>query len=437
MIKNKVFKNASWIIGCKLVQAVLNIFISSLTARFLGTANFGVINYAASIVAFFVPIMQLGINSVVVQEYVNNEEEEGKIIGTSVSLCLSSALLSICGVFLFASIANAGERETIIVCVLYSLLLISQAFEMIQYWFQAKYLSKYTSIIMLVAYVITTAYKIFLLITKKSVYWFALSHAIDYILIAIGLFVAYKFLGKQKLSFSFSIAKRLISKGKYYIISFMMVTIFAHTDKIMIKLMIDNEATGMYSAAVACAGMTSFVFSAIIDSMRPLILKSKNESDEQFKDNLKILYSIVIYVALAQCLCMTLFAKLIIRILYGTAYFGAINILQIVVWYTTFSYIGAVRDVWILAEKKQKYLWIINLSGALTNVVLNAILIPLIGINGAALASLVTQIFTNIILGFIIKPIRANNRILLQALDPRIIIKGVQALLGKKGKANE
>ena len=43
----------------------------------------------------------------------------------------------------------------------------------------------------------------------------------------------------------------------------------------MIKLMISNEATGNYSAGIACAGMTTFVFSAIIDSMRPLIVKSK------------------------------------------------------------------------------------------------------------------------------------------------------------------
>ncbi len=43
----------------------------------------------------------------------------------------------------------------------------------------------------------------------------------------------------------------------------MMITIFAQTDHIIIKLMLDNAAAGFYSAAVACAGMTSFVFTAI------------------------------------------------------------------------------------------------------------------------------------------------------------------------------
>ena len=58
-----------------------------------------------------------------------------------------------------------------------------------------------------------------------------------------------------------------------------------------------------------------------------------------------------------------------------------------------FSYLGSVRNVWMLAENKQKYLWIINLSGALGNVILNLILIPIMGVNGAAVASLCTQIF--------------------------------------------
>lgn len=65
----------------------------------------------------------------------------------------------------------------------------------------------------------------------------------------------------------------------------------------------------------------------------------------------------------------------------------------------------------------QKYLTFINLSGAALNVILNFILIPLMGINGAAFASLITQIFTNVITGFIIKDLRENNRIMIKSLQ--------------------
>ena len=93
----------------------------------------------------------------------------------------------------------------------------------------------------------------------------------------------------------------------------------------------------------------------------------------------------------------------------------------IIVWYTTFSYLGSARNIWVMAEGKQKYLWIMNLSGAILNIVLNLLLIPVYNIMGAAIASLITQIFTNVIIGFIIKPIRENNNLMIKALDIRIL----------------
>lgn len=65
----------------------------------------------------------------------------------------------------------------------------------------------------------------------------------------------------------------------------------------------------------------------------------------------------------------------------------------------SFSYLGTVRNIWILAEGKHKILWVLNLSGALLNIALNLLFIPVWGINGAALAALLTQIFTNVFLG--------------------------------------
>lgn len=421
LLNNKVFKNASWIIGCKIAQAILGLVVSMLTARYLGPANFGVLNYAASIVAFVAPIMNLGISSVLVQEFVAKKDDDGAILGTATTLCFISSFFCIAGVFAFTLVANSSEPETIIVCVLYSILLIFQALELVQYWFQAKYLSKYVSIIMFIAYVVVSAYKILLLVFDKGIYWFAVSQAFDYFLIAIGMLIVYKKLGGGKLSFSFATAKRLLKNGKYYILSNMMITIFANTDKIMIKLMIDDTAAGLYSAGVACAGMTGFVFSAIIDSFRPLIFECKGTESVNYEKNVSRLYCIVIYLSLLQSVIMAVFADIIVKLLYGAEYAGATNVLRVIVWYTTFSYLGSVRNVWMLAENKQKYLWLINVSGALLNVILNFALIPIIGIIGAALASLVTQIFTNVVIGYIIRPIWHNNFLMLKGLNLRLL----------------
>ncbi len=417
----KIAKNAFWMIGVKVVQSAVAFIINLFTARYLGPSNYGLISYAASIVAFVVPIMQLGIPNVLVFDLVQNKDEEGAILGSALTLNVLSALFCIIGVIIFSMVANPGETETIIVCSLYSLLLVFKAAEVTNYWFQAKLLSKYPSIISFFVYLLVAVYKTFLLITQKNIFWFAISNAFDYFLVAVGLFIAYRKLGGQKISPSISIAKRLFYKGKYYIISSMMVTIFAQTDRIMLKHMLSTTDVGLYSAAANCAGITTFVFAALIDSFRPVIFESKEISKEKFEHNISLLYSIITYLCLLQCIFMVIFADPIVSIIYGKEYSSAVSSLRIIVWYITFSYYGSIRNIWLLAENKQKYLWIINLSGAVTNVILNFFLIPVIGVNGAAIASLSTQFFTNVVIGFIVRPIVRNNSLMLKGLNPKLI----------------
>ena len=135
-----------------------------------------------------------------------------------------------------------------------------------------------------------------------------------------------------------------------------------------------------------------------------------------------MLYSLIIYLGLAQSTVLTIFAKPVVSILYGEMYLPAIPLLQIITWYTSFSYMGTIRNIWILAEEKQRYLWIINLSGAVLNVFGNYVLISLIGVSGAAIASVLTQFFTNFILCFIISPIKPTVKLILKSLNPNLLV---------------
>ena len=211
-----------------------------------------------------------------------------------------------------------------------------------------------------------------------------------------------------------------------------MVTVYAQTDRIMIKLMIDDAATGYYSAAVTCAGMTGFVFSAIIDSFRPMIFDDKKNNQGSYEKNVIRLYNVVIYLSLVQCVVITACSGIVIRILYGTDYMNSVDALRIIVWYTTFSYLGAVRNIWLLAEGKQRFLLWINLIGAVSNIILNYFLITCMGINGAALASLITQFVTNVVVGFLFKPIRKNNKLMCNALNPKITVELFKCVKGQK-----
>lgn len=426
-----VVKNAFWIIVCKIIQSLLALIVTMLTARYLGPANYGLISYASSLVAFVTPIMYLGFNSIIVQELINNPHEEGEVLGTTIGLCIVTAIICIVGIVAFTSVVNAGERDTILVSVLYSFILVFQAIEIIQFWFQAKLKSKYTSVVMVITYFIVSIYRILLLISNKSVYWFAIANALDAMLISIALVFIYKRLEGQKFKFSISRGRYMWDRSKHFIVSSLMITIFTQTDKIMLKLMLNEAVTGYYAAATTCIFLTNFIFNAIFDSMRPYILDSKvKECDRSYEKKMTTLFALIIFLSMAQCIFIFVFSEWIIYILYGKAYEGAISILRVLVWYTLFSYIGMSRSIWILAENKQRYLWIINFSGAVINVFLNWLMIPIWGGLGAAIASLITQFFTNIVMVHIIPELRESNYILLKSLNYKVLINGIKILRG-------
>jgi len=241
--------------------------------------------------------------------------------------------------------------------------------------------------------------------------------------------VIYRKIGSQKLSFSWSRAKEMFAVSKYYVLSNLMITVFAQMGSILLKQLIDETATGLYTAAVSCAGLTNFVFTAVIDSARPSIFAAKKVGQDAFEHNVKRLYSLVIYLSLAQSVAFTLLADVIVQVIYGAEYAVTADVLRVLIWYTTFSFIGAVRGIWILAEGHQKYLWFINMCGALCNIVLNVLLITNMGVVGAALATLATQFFTNVLIGYMLKPLRKNNRLMLESLNPKYLLEMVRMVL--------
>ena len=422
MNENKIVNNAKWIIACKIIQSLLQLIIGMFCARYLGPANYGLINYAASVVAFVVPLMQLGLTATLVRELIDSPEKEGEIMGTSLCMSILSGFACMVLVGTFVFFANKGEPQTLAVCVLYSVSLLFQAIDLIQYWFQSKLQSKYPSIAMLCAYVVVSLYKIYLLITAKSIYWFAVVHSIEFGIVGMALLWIYNKQSQQKLRFSMSMVKRLFARSRYYILATMMVTVFQNTDHIMLKMISGDVENGIYSAAITCVGVCQFVYTAIIDSARPVILSSKKNCSSDYENNISRLYCIITYATLLQSVGFTIFADPIVRILYGQDYLASIPVLRILVWYVAFSFMGSVRNIWILAEGKQNFLWKINLAGALVNIIINMLLIPGWGASGAAFASLLTQFFTNCLLGFLYKPLRKNNYLLIKGLNPRYLL---------------
>lgn len=422
-LRGKESNNAMWLIGGKIIQMLLSLVVGVITARYLGPSNYGLINYGAAWVAFFTALSNLGINSVIVKEFVDHPDEQGKTIGSALLMRFISSVLSAITIICIVSILDSDSVLTITVVALCSIGLIFNIFETLNYWFQAQYKSKIVAIATLIAYIATSVYKIVLLVLNKDVRWFAFASSVDYIVIAIILLVVYKRYNGERFSFSAQKSKSILKSSYHYILSSMMVAIYGHTDRLMLKQMVGDNEVAYYSTAASVCSMWVFVLAAIIDSMYPTILRLYSSDKEEYLRKNRQLYAIVFYVTCFVSLMFLLLGDWVIRILYGDEFSSASLSLKIITWYTAFSYLGVARNAWIVSEGKQAYLKYLYTIAAFLNVLLNFILIPHMGAAGAAIASLVTQMFTSIILPAFFKELRSNTKLMIDAILLRNIYK--------------
>lgn len=426
-LKNRTVKNAGWMIGEKIVQMIISLVVSLLTARYLGPSNYGMLNYALSYTAFFAALCNLGINSLMVKELVDRSENEGEVLGTAIVLRIISSVLSAITIVSLVSVLDRNEPTTILAVALCSAGMVFQVFNAFNYWFQRHLRSKYTAIATLIAYIATAAYRIVLMVTGSDVVWFALATSVDYIVLAIFLWIFYKKNDGEKLSFSWKYGKELLSRSKHFILAGLMVSIYGQTDKLMLKQLLDVTQTGYYATATTINSMWCFVLAAVIDSMYPTIMEAHKRGDEQlFKHKNRQMYAIVFYVSIVVAIGFNLLSEVIVYVLYGKAYMPAAMPLRIVSWYTAFSYLGVARNAWIVSKNKQKHLIKIYITAAVGNVVLNFLFIPLWGSSGAAAASVVAQILTGIVLPFFIKDLRENSVLMIEGICLKGIIKRKQ-----------
>ena len=337
-------------------------------------------------------------------------------------MILGPSLISSVAITVLLYVMKGGDKLIVTVAFLQSLSLIFQSFEMIHYWYQSRLETQVSVKIQSIAYLIMAAYKIGILAFGKSVEWFAFSTALEAAVVGAFLLIVYQRGTGQRLSVSIAAGKDILKRSYHFILSGLMVTIYSEMDKIMLGQMLSEEAVGYYTAATKISSMWSFVVMALINSSRPVIIASRNKSQEQYVKQNKRLYAAVIWIGIAAGLGISLLAKIIIYILYGIEYMPSVSSLQISAWYTMFAMLGSARGIWIVCEDKAKYVKYYLGIGAVANVILNYLLIPAYGPGGAAAATLITQIFTAVFAPALFKETRVYTQYVFEAF----VLKGIR-----------
>ena len=423
----KYFRNASWLFGEKILRIVVGLFVGIWVARYLGPEQFGLFSYAQSFVGLFTAIATLGLDGIVVRELVKDESRRDELIGTAFWLKVMGAIAVLAILAIAVNFTSNDQYTNTLVFIIASATTF-QSFNVIDFYFQSKVLSKYVVYANIISLFISSIVKIALIFNDAPLVAFALVVLFDSFVLACG-FIYFYFKNNSKfriqdLTFSKVVAVDLLKDSWPLILSGLVVSIYMKIDQVMIKEIIDSEAVGLYAVAVRVSELWYFVPLAIVSSLFPAIINAKKQGNQFYLRRLQKLYDFMVWMAILIAIPMTFFSDLIIGLLFGQAYIEAGSVLMIHIWTGVFVFLGLAFGRYLLTENLNKKSFYRTLTGAIVNVILNYILIPIYGIQGAAIATLLGQLSANYLYDIFDKDLHQQLKMKTKSFFPIHILKG-------------
>jgi O-antigen/teichoic acid export membrane protein len=401
--------NTSWMFGEQMMRMVAGLLVGIWVAHYLGPEQFGLFSYATAFAALFGSIAKLGLDSIMVRDLVREPEMRDMYMGTAFWLKLIGAVAMLTVIGIALSFTSSDSTTKLYIFIIASGA-IFQSFEVVDFYFQSKVLSKFVSICKLTQLIISSLLKLYLIYNGSGLLGFVLVSLFDQITLAVTLYLAYRhqnivgFFG----CFDRKLAKRLLSDSWPLIFSGLVVTIYMRIDQVMIKEMLGEKEVGLYSAAARISEVWYFIPVLLTNSLFPSILNAKKISNEFYYLRIQRLYSFLLWSAIAVATLVTFLSDHIVTNLFGQAYLEAGNILVIHVWAAIFVFLGVASSSWFTSEGLQKYSTINTAVGALVNVLLNLVLIPKYGVSGAAVATVISYAIAAYLMNFFFEATRSN-----------------------------
>lgn len=399
----KYFKNTGMLFVGRVGSLGIKMVVSIVLARYLGRQFNGILAGGTVYIYFFSAIATLGLDQFIVKELHQFPDNRDEILGTSFWMKVFAGFCCIPLIYLAFLIYPAKHTPYSYVFI-FSFIGVIQAFTVIDAYFQSQVQSKYIMQVQIAGNLVSAGVKLFLIYHKMPLVWFVYAYTFDFLLISAGYYFTYQ--RKQRSvfnwSFNFKLSKKLLHYSWPLIISGIMVALYMKIDQIMLQNMYSVKEAGAYATVATLSEAWNFIPAVIVTSLFPAILNARRDDAARYKKRIQHLYDLMVYISLPVAVIITFAAPLIYK-LFTPEYAYAAPTLAVHIWSGVFVFLGAASSQYLIAENFNKLTFIRTGFGAIVNIVLNLILIPHMGMMGAAIATLVAYASATFFIVFIPK----------------------------------
>lgn len=381
-----VSKNITWLFLEKVIRALVGLIVGAWLARHLGPQDYGVLAYAIAFVTVFQSALPLGLDNIAVRDMARSPENSPRLLGTVFVLRLGASIVLYLAAFVAMILIKPDDNSTLTLVLIIAGVMALQPIETADLWFQSRLQSRWAVKAKLFALTLSTALRIFFIITNQPLIAFAWVIFVDGVLFSAALAFAYKCQpGRPVLAFDFKLAKEMLQEGIFPLTSGILLTAYLQIDKLWIGNFIGPKELGLYVAAATPVAIFSFLPMILCSSLAPRMAKIDGAAPRHvfFTGLVAVLFWSATLISLA----LFAFSEEIIKALYGNGFSISSDLLRLLSPLVVFIFLSVANDYYSLIIQQTQVTFYRTLAGLSTNVLLNYFLIPEFGAFGAVISS--------------------------------------------------
>jgi PST family polysaccharide transporter len=384
--------NSGWLVADRFLRLFIGMPITIWLARYLGPDAYGLLSYAIAFVAIFAAIAAAGMDRIAVRELVRDQAAAGHILATAFVIRLSLAVIAVFAAVLAANSSKAGDPRAFWLVVVIAMGMIFQATDVVDYWNQAQLESKFTVRAKVIAFLMASALRIWLILSGASLLAFAFASLVEISAGALFL-VTYHFRrsaahGPYRLRME--TARHLAKESWPLLIAGLAITLYMRVDVVMLQYMTDAREVGIYASAVRLSEVWYAVPVILASSAYPVILRSRESNYGQYLSRVRQLYFLFFWLAIVISLPASIASSWLVSTLYGPSFADAAPVLALHLWGSLGVFLGVASSHYLLAENLQMISMYRTAIGLVVNILLNLVLIPRYQAQGAAIATVLS-----------------------------------------------
>lgn len=404
--KQTIAKNTFWGAFSQIVGMAVKGLMFLYFARLLGVSEYGRLNYAISFVGFFSIFADLGTSTIFTREISSGSRNERAFFDSflSLKLVLSVVSLLLCLIFLNFFNFDFYFNRAIYIFSAYNLATILTG--VFSSYFSAKEKMEYNAYIELGSSVLTSILAILFLYIHKTTLAAATGYLASSVIVLLATVILFR---KYFHYFSFRIIwnewKYIVLQGIPLAVISLFGTIYSNVDIFMIGAFLSFDFVGQYSAAYKLILLSGMPTNFITASFFPAISRIKNGLSGDLKKVIESEFEVLIFFGTAVLFGGYVLAPKIIDFIYDQRFINSIPSFRILLLTVYFIAIYSTISQLLVIFGYQKRLLISSILLVSVNAILDYLLIPRLGIIGAAIASASGVFILLISLVFFSKPL--------------------------------